>query len=249
MRGALHRLEEAFNKSAIDEFFSLEEQVSSTKGKANKQFREKLAERFPRGQPTSQRPVFSIRRGYRQVAPLPTDEPASLFDSDFIVLCEADDAIQTFGLESTPHVTQALRSLIMSRSKDQPVPAWVSGHEPSGGKLESSSHMALIPLAFVGNEHADGHLMGVGIVLPGDVTNRDRSKVLSSILFDETTNEPRVLDLTMGRAGVWRIVRETSLSPKRTLQTPTYVGPSRSWASVTPVVLDQMPKLDRVKSS
>jgi CRISPR-associated protein Csb2 len=245
--GALRRLEEAFNQSAIEEFFDLDEQVRSSKGKAKKPLQEKLAERFPRGQPISQRPVFSISRGYRHVAPTSTEPLSSPFDPNFIILREADDATQTFGLESTAQITQAFRNLIMSESKIQPVPSWVGGHEANGKKLESEPHMALIPLAFLGHEHADGHLMGVGIVLPGTVPYRKRSEVLSPILFDEKTNEPKTLELKMGRAGVWKIVRETDLSPKRTLQTLTYTGPSRSWASVTPVVLDRMPKADRVK--
>jgi len=175
-------------------------------------------------------------------------EPSlSPFDANFIVLSEADDAAQTFGLESTAQITHALRNFIMHKSSVQPVPPWVGGHAPSGEKLESEPHMALIPLAFIGHEHADGHLMGVGIVLPRNLPIRDRAKVLSPILFDEMTNDPTTLHLTMGWAGSWRIVRETSLSPKRTLQTLTYVGPSRSWASVTPVVVDRMPKTDRVK--
>lgn len=245
--GALQRLEEAFNKSAIDEFVALEEQVSASKGKAKKPLQEKLKERFPRGKPTSQRPVFSISRGYRPIAPTPVDALQSPFDPNFIVLREADDAAQAFGLESTAQVVQALRNLIMSESKVQPVPPWVGGHEPNGGKLASELHMALIPLAFVGSEYADGHLMGVGIVLPRDLPYRERARVFSPILFDETTNEPKTLPLTMGRAGVWQVVRETDLSPKQTLQTGTYGGPSLLWASVTPVLLDRMPKTDRVK--
>jgi CRISPR-associated protein Csb2 len=247
--GALRRLEEAFNKSATDEFFALEEQVNNSKGKAKQPLQQKLNEQFPRGQPTFQRPVFSISRGYRQVVPVSIGPLSSPFDANFIVLREADDATQTFGLESTAQITHALRNFIMRESLAQPVPPWVGGHEPNGQKLESESHMALIPLAFIGHERADGHLMGVGIMLPRNLSFRDRAKVLSSILFDDKTNEPKILQLTMGIAGAWKIVRETSLSPKRTLQTLTYVGPSRSWASVTPVVLDRMPKKERVKDA
>ena len=244
-RGALRRLEEAFNGPATEQFFVLEEQANSSKGKAKKPFQAKLAEQFPRGQPTSLRPVFSISKGYRQVMPTSVEPPPSPFDANFIVLREADDATQAFGLESTAQITQALRNMIMRGSPVQPVPPWVGGHTPTGEKLESEPHMALIPLAFVGPEHADGHLMGVGIVLPRNLSFRDRGIVLSPILFDETTNEPKPLPLAMGPAGTWNIVRETSLSPKRTLQTLTYVGPSNAWASVTPVVLDRMPKKER----
>lgn len=244
--GTLRRLEEAFNKSAIEEFAELEEQISTSKGKAKKSLQEKVKERFPRGKPTSHRPVFSISRGYRPIGSPGPGAVVSLFDPNFIVLRESDDATQSFGLESTSQITQALRNLIMSRSKEQPVPPWVGGHEPNGDKLVSQDHIALIPLAFVGRQYADGHLMGVGIVLPRSLPLRERAKVLSPILFDEL-NTPRTLELTMGQAGVWKLNRETDLSPKRTLQTQTYTGPSASWASVTPVLLDHMPKADRGK--
>jgi CRISPR-associated protein Csb2 len=245
--GALQRLEGAFNKPAIDEFAELEEQISSSKGKLKKSLQAKRDEQFPNGKPTSQRPVFSISRGYRLMEPTRPGAAVAPFDPNFIVLRESDDAEQTFGLESTALVTDALRKLIMSESPIQPVPSWVGGHEPNGDKLTSQNHMALIPLAFVGHKHADGHLMGVGIVLPRHVALRERAKVLSPMLFDNT-NQPKTLELKMGSVGVWKLIRETDLSPKLTLQTRTYTGPCASWASVTPVLLDRMPKADRVKN-
>lgn len=248
--GAMRRLEEAFNKSAIDEFAALEEELDVAKGKGKKELKSRLEERFPRGRPTSQRPVFSISRGYRRVEPSQPDVPHTPFDSNFIVLREADEAGQTFGLESTAAITQALRGLLISGSQSsaQSVPSWISGHEANGSKLESGQHMALIPLPYVGRlgvaaeQYADGHLMGLGIVLPRSVPLRERAKVLAPILFDETMNQPKKLKLTMGRAGVWEVVRETSMSPRYTLQTETYTAPSRTWASVTPILLDSMPK-------
>lgn len=251
--GAMRRLEEAFNKSAIDEFTVLKEQIDVAKGKAKKKLESTLAERFPRGQPTSQRPVFSISHGYRRVEPPQAGVPHTLFDPRFIVLREADDAGQTFGLESTAAITHALRGLLMSGSRVQPPPSWLSGHEPDGSRLVSGDHLAVIPLAYVGRPwieaeaHADGHLMGVGIVPPRSISLRKRAAVLAPILFDERTNEPRPLELRMGRAGVWKVARETGMSPRRTLREETYTDPSLFWASVTPVLLDRMPKADRVK--
>lgn len=245
--GALQRLEEAFNKSAIDQFAALEAQITGSKGKTKKQLREELADQFPQGKPVSQRPVFSIRRAYREVASAPSEMPQSPFDPNFIVLRESDSATQTFGLESTARIVQALRNLIMSKSRIQPVPSWVCGHERDGEKLESELHMALIPLAFVGHDYADGHLMGVGILLPRDVHYRERAKVLAPILFDENTNEPRTLELKLGEAGVWKVERDTDLTPKRALRPLTYTAASSSWASITPVLLDRMPKTDRIQ--
>ena len=248
-------MQEAFNKSEIDEFVALEVQIKASKGKAKKQLQENIKGRFPRGLPSSRRPVFSICSGYRPAAPALTETPQSLFDPNFIVLRESDNATQKFGLESTAQITEALVGLLIANLHDrnEPIPAWVCGHESNGDKLTSQNHMALVPLAYVGrhwipNEHfADGHLMGLGIVVPRGVPYRDRAKVLSPILFDEKTNHPKTLKLTLGQAGVWTVVRETDLSPRHTLRTLTYTTPSMSWASVTPVLLDLMPKANRVK--
>ncbi len=197
-------------------------------------------------------PSFKHAVSYKPVVePSASDQPL-YFDPNFIVLKEHDDATQGFNLESTAQITKTLRKLIMDKSKIQPVPSWVGGHECNGDKLTSQNHMALIPLAFVGRhwikaeQFADGHLMGLGIVLPRNLPYRDRANVLAPFLFKEN-NEPKPLELTLGKAGIWKLVRETDLSPKRTLQTLTYTAPSRSWASVTPVLLDRMPKADRVK--
>ena len=49
--GALRRLEQAFNKSDIDDYFTLDEQVNSSKERAAKKlFVEQRDKRFPRGQ-------------------------------------------------------------------------------------------------------------------------------------------------------------------------------------------------------
>jgi len=242
--GTLKRLEEAFNISVIKEFAELEEQISVSKGKAKSQFKIALNERFPHGQPKSQRPVFSVSRGYRPITTPPGEAVQSQFDPNFIVLRQHEDTTQVYGVESTAMVTDTLRKLIMSKVKE--VPSWVGGHEPNCDKLKSQNHMALIPLPFVGGKYADGHLMGLGIVMPREIPYRERARVLSPLLFDQENNLI-TLELRMGNVGVWKLVRETDFAPKQNLRTKTYTDPSLSWASVTPVLLDRMPKADRMK--
>jgi CRISPR-associated protein Csb2 len=191
------------------------------------------------------RPRVSHTTSYEPVQIKHAEGVQSPFDPNFIVLREDEDATQSFGLESTAQITLALRNLILKESRVQPPPAWASGHEPNGDPLTSGPHLAIIPLAFVAHEHADGHLLGVGIVLPNAVPHRERSEVLGPLLFHDMS-EPRPLRLTLGRAGAWDIERETSFTPKWSLRPLTYTGPSLTWASVTPVVLDRMPKIDRM---
>jgi len=67
-----------------------------------------------------------------------------------------------------------------------------------------------------------------------------KSEVLSPILFDESNN-PRTLELTMGQAGVGTRSQH-GLVAEAHFATQTYSGPSVSWATVTPVLLDRMPR-------
>ncbi len=244
--GAVFKLEQAYNGPAIEAFHALDKQRNLAKGKEKTRLKAIIDAQFPQGEPKSQYPSFSIRTNYRRIEPLTPDVPHSLFDPNVIVLAEAEDAQQTFGLESTSLVVTALRKSILSKSP-QPLPAWVSGHESNGEKLQSGDHMALIPLAFVRGPYADGHLMGAGIVFPKSISHAERARVLSGILFDEENNEPAILPLQMGRAGVWKIARQTSPPHQQTLKAENYTKASETWASVTPVMLDRMPKADRLK--
>jgi CRISPR-associated protein Csb2 len=244
--GAISKLEQAYNGQSIEAFHDLDAKRNRAKGKEKNRLKTMLAEQFPHGEPKSQYPSFSIRTNYRRIEPTTPDLPHSLFDPNLIVLGEAEDTQQTFGLESTSLVVTALRDLIMSKSPIQPPPAWVSGHESNGEKLQSSAHIALIPLAFVGSPYADGHLMGAGIIFPRSVSYMDRARVLSGILFNQENNDPAILSLLMGKAGTWRIARDTSPPHQQTLQANNYTRASQTWASVTPIVLDRMPKADRV---
>jgi CRISPR-associated protein Csb2 len=253
--GALKRLKDDFNANDMAAFSDLERRAqAATLKKEAVAARRTLAERFPSGRPSSKRPVFSISRGYR---PVQSAEPAvtrSPFDPNLIILRESDDSPQSYGLESTLLLTHALRGLIQQKCGIQPVPDWVSGHNgPNGPKLsDGRGHIALVPLPFVQQwrrdeqQFADGHIMGLAIVFPRDVAISERAKAFAPILFDEH-NDPNTLKLTLGGAGEFHVERETSLSPKLNLRPITWTKTSRRWISVTPVVLDRIPKSNRGK--
>lgn len=208
-----------------------------------------LQTRYRDGPPAPVRPRVSHASSYVQVAPAPGTAALSPFDPNFIVLRESDRSTRTFGLESTAQMIQAMVGLLLShlRDRNEQIPPWISGHEPNGDPLRSQPHIAIFPLAFVGGEHGDGHLMGLGIAIPAVVPLRERSKVFAPLLFDAVHGEPVTLKLYLGRAGEWLVERETSFTPKQTLRPSTYTAPSRSWVTVTPIALDRMPKKDRSK--
>jgi CRISPR-associated protein Csb2 len=253
--GAMNRLETAFNGLAVSRYAELQDEINLSKGAKKKKLNEAAAAEFPNGQPTSQRPSFSQSSPYRELSSIERTAPtSSVFDPNFIVLRTDDASTQIYGIESIAAFSKALIGLLLSRieASGNQIPSWISGHETNGEPLRSSAHIAIVPLAYVGRHwidverHARGQLMGLGILVPREVPLRERSKFLSRILFDER-GVPRSLKLTLGRTGEWSVARDTSVTPKFTLRTSTYTESCRSWASVSPVVLDRMPKADRVK--
>lgn len=197
------------------------------------------------------RPKLGLSSGYRRA-----DSPKeivgvkySTFDTDVLVLTHV--AGPTLPVVSTLAVTRALRGAVMSHSGIQPVPRWVSGHEPNGDRSQAESgHLACIPLPFVGSEHADGHLLGVGLVFPRSVDRRERGRALGKLILERNTGQPRSVELTLGRLGVWSVSKRDWTEKRSALQPETWTANpdgETTWASVTPVVLDRFPKVNRLK--
>ena len=201
--------------------------------------KEHLEDRFPnRSPPMPLRPTPGRWQGYAR--PKPSSEsatvPRSGFDPRFVVLTISGRRVS---LPATLKLTAALRGLLMSRCPVQPPPEWFSGHRPDG-KASSMSHMALAPLAFTGSRHADGHVMGLALILPRGLTAQEASRCLGPLLTDAETGLPRE-DLRLFDGG-WLecgIEQETRERPPANLKVSTWTKESRVWASVTPVVLNR----------
>jgi CRISPR-associated protein Csb2 len=192
------------------------------------------------------RPKLGLWTGYRRKeAKLPPSIPHANFDSDLLILTQVDGP--RLPLASTLAVTRALRGAVMSHSAVQPPPSWVSGHlEDCQPLRDGQQHLAFIALPFVGHEHADGHLLGVGLVFPRSVPRPERGRVLGRFLVSET-GQPRDVELTLGRLGVWTVRKRDWMEHRQALQPETWTAHPRgatTWASVTPVVLDRFPKCD-----
>ena len=102
--------------------------------------------------------------------------------------------------------------------------------------------MTLIPLADVGHDYADGHLLGVALAVPRSVSAAEQ-KCLGTVLFDPKTGEPSEIELRT-KVGVWRVRLEDEYGG-RTLQRETWTAGregSTCWATVTPIGFDRHPK-------
>lgn len=244
-QGFFANLDQRYNAGEIDAFFDLSEKIVTTKGKARDQakaaFEQRFSEAWSRGAnaPVRQRPSAGRIAHY-----IPKDEPEltvafSVFDPDLLILTKQEGPV--LGLESTAALTAALRGLLLQDAEGKP--EWFTGHRAPGVPA-MGSHMALLPLGYVGGEHADGHIMGLAIAFPRKVSAPQRAECLRGRLFDAAGNDLD-LELKMGNLGIWTVRREERSSPPLALRPITWTEASSVWASVTPVVLDRHPKHDQ----
>jgi len=162
-----------------------------------------------------------------------------------VVLTKTDGA--ALGLESTLQLTGALRNSAM-RAAGNAVPEWLSGHDAASAP-SLLPHVAFFPLPYVGFEYADGHVLGLGMAIPrslsltrGATQDEELRLVLGPLFFDTETGDERNIEIWKNGVWRWTLEREKRERPPLTLQRLSWTKPSRTWASVTPVVLHHYPK-------
>jgi CRISPR-associated protein Csb2 len=141
------------------------------------------------------------------------------------------------------HVAARARDALMQLAA-QPAPEILTGHGPDGGP-SLVPHAAIVPLANVGWEHANGDLVGFAVVLPRRVEVSDRAAALGAIArfagLGERTRTWGVAELRLGRAGVWRLERDAS-PIRSSLKPERWCTSAKAWATATPAMLDRYAK-------
>ncbi len=145
------------------------------------------------------------------------------------------------------HVARALRGTLMSAGGEE-WPSVLTGHA-AGGEPLTGAHLAFVPLAHVGHEHASGTILGVALVPPQhlDVDARDalsRAIGIAEAQGDPSrgpSGNPNALRLTMGRHGTVLLRRVRGLPSPQALQPERWTRPSKRWASATAIALDRNP--------
>lgn len=166
----------------------------------------------------------------------------SVFSDDLIVFARV--AGPRLPVTSVAGLARQFRRALMSHA-DQPVPEIISGHKPEGAPTDTP-HLAVVPLPVVSGPHADGALIGVGLVLPRE--GADRAAVVRALgrfeqahARDADADVPTI-ELVLGEAGVLCLQRVAWGEDSRaTLRASTWARPSTHWASATPVALDRHP--------
>ena len=196
-----------------------------------------LKERFPDGTPRApMRPVPGKWQSYaRPKEPLPEPAHQSIFDPRLVVFAIAGRRIS---LQATLKLTAALRGLLMRECRVQPPPEWFSGHD-ADGRATTEPHLALAPLPFVGAPHADGRILGMAMIIPRTLATGETGRVLGPILHAIDTGLPREHCLFDGESFECTAALDIRERPPVNLAPRTWTSASRTWASVTPVVLNR----------
>jgi CRISPR-associated protein Csb2 len=260
--GTLDLLDRQFNRRGREQHQRLSDRIAALKaekkattGRGSQQRKAALDEQISAAESQMKevdprdpiRPKLGLWTGYRRKEAEPSQSALHTdFDSDLLFLTQVDGP--RLPLASTLMVTQALRGAILTHLSSN-IPEWVSGHKPNGEPLRNGNNqVAFIPLPFVGHEHADGHLLGLGLVFPRSVPRLERGRVMGRFLVTEK-GEPRDIELALGRLGVWTVRKRDWMEQRQALQPETWTAHPRgatTWASITPVVLDRFPKCDPI---
>lgn len=133
------------------------------------------------------------------------------------------------GIQHAGLVAERFRAAVLSCAGDA-ASAALHGH----GR---NPHVAYLALPNVGHRYSDGSIMGVAAAIPADCTDDELAEIVTSVSG---------VDRLAIHGGVvpWRLERAGGDGP-RTLDPATWIGPSRVWATATPVLLDRHPKASR----
>lgn len=241
--GTLAELERQYNAAAVEEYADLLITAEDDRDRrAQQAARRRLREEFQDREPPRFRPRIATYQAYARAAggPVIDAAPGTVFSPHPLILTleREDGPYRHLDLLSTLAVVERWRDAILSYSNDLPGPVreLLSGHGSDGSPREEP-HLAFLPLAFVGHPHADGRLLGMGLVLPRTVPPDHRRTALQAI--------GRVRRLALGRLGAWRLQAETGLSPAWNLRPEVWTAADEGathWSTVTPVVFDRHPK-------
>ncbi len=241
--GTLDYLEQQYNEAAVEDYAALKvSEMQADDPKVKRVARKRLREEYDNQPPPQQRPRLSFFHGYAR----PVQETAvvnaanTIFSPHLLVLQlnAKQSPYQQLDLISTLVMTSRWREAILSRSNglSESVRRMLSGHDAKGGPADDP-HLAFLPLAFVGHEHADGHLLGIGLALPADLSRDDRREALRAVAA--------VRELKLGPLGVWNAEPVTASQPQWNLRAEAWTAHPNGathWSTVTPIVFDRHPK-------
>lgn len=241
--GTLDYLAQQYNAAGVEEYENLKvTEMTTDDPKTKRAVRKRLRDEYGNQPPAQQRPRLAIFQGYAPPSPgADSDSAAGTVFSPHLLLLKLgpkESPYRSLDLVSTLAVVNRWREAILSHSNGLPghIRRLLSGHGANGGPTQDP-HLAFLPLGFVGHEHADGHLLGMGLVFPDGLAGEDRREALKAVA--------PVRELRLGPLGVWHLESVTASRPPLNLRPEAWTAfPSGAthWSTVTPLVFDRHPK-------
>lgn len=126
------------------------------------------------------------------------------------------------------------------------IPEVISGHM-SDGSPTRRPHISIVPMAFVGFPHADGHVLGFAVIPPReDPILRDEAfrRALRVLAPMDEERGRRILTIRTREGAAPDQAFSVELSPsfeagRRSLDPALYLSRARTFATITPIVLDR----------
>lgn len=244
--GRLHALEVAFNESQHLSWLQMEQAIEQAKGKVKTELKAERKQRFDDRPPAARRPTAGLWAGYEAVQTEPAGLPTASTTFSERLLIFRQIGGKRLSLESTLLLTQTARDYVLKACPVQPPPEWISGHT-SDGRPSRDPHLAALPLAHVGHEHAQGHLLGFALAAPRGIEPIEIGRCLSPLFDLDDEGAPKPFKLYSGDRFEASFQFDLADDAPRALKAETWTGPASgatTWASVTPIVLDRHGKSD-----
>lgn len=241
--GSLDELRRLYRADDMAEFDHLDAVVRKAKGKEKKEAKEKLVTRFGEIRPQPVRPEFQVTTGYSIARPSIKTLAHSIWSDRLLIfgLRPLEDRHRRMDILSSQALVNGLRRAMLKIAGEYgPIPEYVSGHRSdANGSPSESPHCAIMPLPFVGREHADGHILGVALAMPGSSSAADRRLVVRLIATISKAG------LNLGDIGKWKLVPGAEFPALHNIREEVWTGGhhgAKAWSSITPVAFDEHPK-------
>lgn len=179
------------------------------------------------------------------------DIPHSYFSAEWLVLEHTGGVMPD--IRATALVSKEIREALLSGYRKcgmrNNIPCEVSGHTQDGSPIQAP-HLAIVPLAFAGFPVADGHVLGFALVPPQDSELfRDPTFLAAIRKVSPPEGKQRTLRWCKATQSMslrrFRLSLSPTLDPSRNSLAPnSYTREARTFATVTPIVLDRHLKGD-----
>lgn len=183
-------------------------------------------------------PARPQRYGLARVQAAPRLVAKSVFSADWVIF-ERVGGSRPVASRATD-LARALRDALIELHGQRDLPETLSGHTEHGPT--ERPHVAFVPVPFVGHEHADGSLMGCAIVMPRDLSRRDRETLLRLVAKWEKVRADARGNLTLAGGTLPPFhVRRVQLSAKAALDPMRWCRTATRFITATPIALDRNP--------